>query len=136
MEQIWLHRMVILRSGERSCASDILNWLESKRILPDVDGANDTCSKGNLDILKWLVGKGILPDVNGANLACLNGHLDILKWLADLPQVILPNVNGANNALQNGLFDILELDDINRICFFHFNFSYEMKNRFIYKNFK
>ena len=67
-QQIWLQKMVILRSGERSCASDIVKWFNRKGILPNVNGPTDfSCKNGHLNVLKWLNSKGILPNDNNAN---------------------------------------------------------------------
>ena len=75
MEQMEHQKMGILRSGERSCASDILNWLADIAILPDIKGVNKACLRGHLDVLKFLAKQAVLPNVEGANWACLNGHL-------------------------------------------------------------
>ena len=101
--------MGILRSGECSCASDILNFLAPRNILPNIYGTNWASWNGNLDILKWLADlpQAVLPDIEGANMASENGHLDVLKWLEE--RDILPDNNGANRALASGRLDILKL---------------------------
>ena len=82
---------------------DILIWLESHGILPDVYGANE--ASGFLDILIWLESHGVLPNVDGANYASSHGFLDVLYWLETYQ--ILPNVDGANGAARGGFLDIL-----------------------------
>ena len=64
-----------LRSGERSCASDVLNWLEEKGYNAKYFGEQMMLVlKDNLKFLNGLQRGKYYPDVDGANWHHMNGH--------------------------------------------------------------
>lgn len=113
---------------------EILEWLESLKVLPDSDAATlaaqaydltmlewlakrDILPKGGNElalcgqhasprILSWLEKHHILPDFNCANIAVKFGRYAVLKWLVE--RNIKPTSDGANTAVKEGYLDILE----------------------------
>jgi hypothetical protein len=68
---------------------EVLEFLESRGILPNREGANNACAGGKIEVLNWLLKRRILPTSTGAVYACGIRHrihyntkgLQILKWL-------------------------------------------------------
>lgn len=84
---------------------EILLWLDSQGIVPDINAPNSAAENGHLNVLRHLELKGILPNVYGANSAAQNGYLDIIQYLE--LKGILPDAYGATYALSSGHMDVV-----------------------------
>lgn len=85
---------------------EVLEWLESKGIFPNIDDVNCVAQKGSINTLQWLELRGILPDKYGVNWAAGCGRIDMLQWLES--RGILPDRDGARSAGQHSHIHILE----------------------------
>lgn len=85
---------------------EILKWLDTKGILPDIDGLNDAINNSHFETIKWLYTKGISPEEDSIDYAYGRGKLEILKWLET--KNIFPYNVTANEAARLGELEILE----------------------------
>lgn len=60
---------------------NILDWLESQGILPDINAVTISGEYGALQSLIWLAQRGILPNQITVDNAAKNGHIPVLEWL-------------------------------------------------------
>jgi hypothetical protein len=109
MEELVLHNPPILptvKSANFLIADGqfrLLQLLESRGILPDVEGANNAVN--DLESLEWLASRNIFPDSVGVDNAIRRNNKDNLRWLVS--RNILPTSMGANYAIANGDMSML-----------------------------
>lgn len=86
----------------------IIKFLENKGHKRTLDqfGINQVASEGHIDILEYMDTKQIWPDQDGANFALGNGKIKTVKWINNVIH-IKPNTYGANMAAENGNFKAL-----------------------------
>lgn len=90
---------------------NVVEWLLNHGITPKYPAnvANAAALGNNVDMLNFLESKGILPNEFGFIEAVENGHKDAVQWLMDHNIIGENPIRAANIAAENGDIGMLEL---------------------------
>lgn len=85
---------------------DLLKWMhENTDYTPYVEDLQGAIMNGQIDIINWIQSLGVQPNVTCANIAAKSGNLYILQML--YKQGIVPDENGFKSAVESGVSDVI-----------------------------
>lgn len=101
----------VFTSAIRGQHKNVIEWLLDRGIKPvnSADIAGVAVDTGDIDMLNFLETKGMLPDRNDFDGAVEEDLVDVVKWLIDRNIIPLNPGNIANSAMGNCNFVMLEL---------------------------
>ncbi|AYV85928.1 MAG: hypothetical protein Solivirus1_85 [Solivirus sp.] len=85
----------------------MLQWLETKKILPDKIGMDYSIGNGHLDVAQWLADRNINPTQEGAKVAAFWDKIDSLEWIYN-NFGLLPDAISVADAANRGSINVLD----------------------------
>lgn len=85
--------------------TEIIQHLDSLRLLNYDLILGNACSGGQLDLARWVIDKGINPNNDHVNCAVESGNLELLKYFKDIGVLLYPSLTSI--AAQQGFTEIL-----------------------------